>query len=64
MVGQSLLERKIRWYFKNIEESIDLIGLEMILIAKFDDDGRLSFPERPQFHDIIALAKKVGILDK
>lgn len=64
MAGQSILERKIRWYFKYIEDNIDDIGLEMILLAKFDEEGKLTFPKRPIFHDIIELAKKVGILDK
>ncbi len=57
------LERRIRWFFINCGDFIDLDVLELIIMAKWNQmRDKLVFEmseEGPKFQDILALAKKL-----
>ena len=37
------LDRKIKWYLKNVEDQIDTEAYILIKLSKFDDEGNLTF---------------------
>lgn len=59
MVGITVLERKIKWWYKNIDKYITSTDFELIKMSGFDDNGNLIFTEKIRFYDIIKLVKRV-----
>lgn len=58
-MARTVLEKKIRWFFKNISESIDAGDFELILLSEFDAKGGLIFEQKPRFQDILRIVKRV-----
>lgn len=60
MVGITVLERKINWWYKNIDKQMTNTDFELVKMSDFDEDGSLVFEERIRFYDIIKLVKRVS----
>lgn len=60
MVGKTVLERKIDWWFRRIDKVMTITDFELVKMSDFDENGMLIFREKIKFHDIIKLVKRVS----
>ncbi|MBA7701848.1 hypothetical protein ES703_110595 [subsurface metagenome] len=59
MAGKTVLERKIDWWFRNIDKELSTSDFELIKLSEFDENHSLVFKEKIRFYDIIKLVKRV-----